>query len=376
MSTRRWTIVIAVCLGLFIALAAFKTLQIRAAIAFGKSFPEPSETVEWIKAEAKTYPQTLSAPGELVAVQSLLLRNEIEGKITALGFASGERIRKGQLLLQLDTSEEHAQLQAAQAQAELSRLSLQRIRELLKTNASSKDQYDQAVAENTIANANVQALKARISKKTITAPFAAFAGLHQLEVGQFLSANTPFTNLTGNGNNIWVDFYLPQQQANIPVGTEVLLTAQGILTEPLRGKIIARDTVISTTSRNRQFRAVVTNKDKLLSPGLAVNVSITNPPPVPAIIVPAMAVRYDSTGKFVYIIEAASNSKAQASTTQSALRAHKRNVIVGTEFSQQVVILDGLNAGETVAVNGSYKLREGMLVNMKPGITAENGNVP
>jgi membrane fusion protein (multidrug efflux system) len=374
MPSRRWIIVIALCLGLFLALAAFKAMQISAAIAFGKSFPEPSETVEWITAETKTYPQILSAPGELMAVQSLLLRNEIEGTIVVINFASGEQVKKGQLLLQLDTREEQAQLQAAQAQAELSRLSLQRFQQLIKTNASSKDQYDQAAAEYAIANANVHALEARISKKTIKAPFAALAGLHQLEVGQFLSGNTPITQLTGIGNNIWVDFYLPQQQANLPIGTEVLLTAQGIFAEPVSGKIIASDSAISKSSRNRQFRAVVSNKNHLLSPGLAVNVSIANPPPTPAIIVPAMAVRYDSTGKFVYVIETVKSEPDTPPKVQQ--RAWKRNVIAGTEFSGQVVIIDGIKAGEIIAVNGSYKLRDGMLVNMQPALSTGNGKAP
>jgi membrane fusion protein (multidrug efflux system) len=358
--SRRWLVAITFCTVLFIGLAAFKAMQISAAIAFGKSFPEPSETVEWVKAETKAWPQTISAPGELVAAQSLELRNELGGNITAIHFASGDAVAKSQVLVQLDISEEQAQLQAAEAQAALSRLSLQRYEKLMSSNASSKDQYDQAQAEQAVAMANVQALKARIRKKTITAPFAAIAGLHELEVGQYLAANSAITHLVGSGNTLWVDFYLPQQQAGLPVGTAVLVSAQGILPKPLTGKIIAKDAALSASSRNLRFRAAIANTNNQLHPGVAVNVAIANAPALPGIVLPAMAVRYEPGSRFVYIVEPASDGD------KTGLRAHKRKVSAGPEIDGQVLIIDGLNGGETVAVNGSYKLKDNMLVFLKP----------
>lgn len=362
MQKRRWLVVVVVCLSLFIALAAYKFFQISAMIAMGKSFPEPSASVEWEKVAVQQVSSTYSALGEVVPTQSLDVHNEIEGIISKVGFTSGGQVKKGQILVQLDSSDELAQLQSAQAEADLAKLSLQRYQSLLTSNASSKNDYDQAVAQNSMALAQIKVLQLRIAKKSIVAPFAAKAGLHQLQVGQFLPTNTNITHLVGAGNSWWVDFELPQHQANISIGTAVQINAEEVLATPLTGKIIASDASLSTSSRNLRFRALVVDDKHQLQPGVAVNVHI-NLPAKTALLVSPMSVRYEPAGSFVYVITTTA-AKDENKNAAIETRASKRLVLTGAEHLNKVIIKEGLKEGEIIAVNGSYKITDGMLIKL------------
>jgi membrane fusion protein (multidrug efflux system) len=361
MQSRRWITVVAICVFLFVALAGYKALLISRAIAFAESFPEQSETVEAALVVQKPWVQNVSALGEVVAPQSVELRNELEGKISQVGFTSGIAVKKGQLLVQLDASEEQAQLKAAQAEAELARLALQRYSKLMKSNASSKDQYDQANAEYAVAVARAQALQATIDKKTLTAPFDAIAGLHTLEVGQFLSANTLVTRLVGVSADVWVDFYLPQQQAALPVGTPVSVTARSLLEAPVSGRIIAKDPSVTQSSRNLRFRAQIDKAPAALRPGVAVDVGVAAGMADSSLVLPSSAIRYDTTGPYVFVIKSVTKPADEKGKAVNELRASRRDVVLGSEQAKHTVIVSGVAAGERVATNGSFKLRDGML---------------
>ena len=174
----RWTKVFIGCLLLVLVLALYKFLQIRKLIAFAESFPEASATVEIFVAQPQIWSETTNTVGEVLAPQAVALRNEVEGRVSAVGFAAGDAVKKDQMLLQLDASEEIAQLRSAQAEAELAQLALARYQKLMAQNLSSREQYDQARAQFAMATARSQALQAVIDKKTLTAPFDGSAGLH------------------------------------------------------------------------------------------------------------------------------------------------------------------------------------------------------
>ena len=130
MNIRRWSIIIAVCILIFALLAGFKVLQIREAIKFAESFPEPSETVEAITVSTAQVQPTITTLGSIVAPQTITLHNEIEGRITAVHFKSGATVKQGELLIELDSSEETARLHAVEARAELAQIDLKRVKKL------------------------------------------------------------------------------------------------------------------------------------------------------------------------------------------------------------------------------------------------------
>lgn len=356
MPARRWIITIAACLLLLAALAAYKFLQIRGMIAFAESFPEPSETVEPYRVNTVRWRETLASVGEVKVQQSVVLRNEVEGRVITVGFAPGDSVRKDQLLLQLDASEEIARLRAAEADAELASRTLARNEQLASKQLVSREQFEQARAQRAVALAQAEALRAIIAKKTLTAPFDGRAGLHTLQAGQFLAANTAITQLVGNEPTVWVDFAVPQQQAAIATGAAVQVSVRGVTAEPLAGTITAADPAVSTTSRNLMLRATVDNSAALLKPGMLVDVALDTAPPRDVLAVPDTAVLYDEGGSHVFLLQA---------DEHGALRARRQAVTTAGVKQGLVAISAGLQGGEQVAANGAYKLKDGLLAHVK-----------
>ncbi len=367
MAFRRWTIVVGACLLLLLTLAGYKFLQIRQMIAFAESFPEPSATVERFTVTSQNWQDSTHTVGEVLAPQSLVLRNEVDGRVIAIGFTAGDTVKKDQMLVQLDASEEIAQLRAAQADADLARLALSRYEKLIAHNLSSREQYDQANAQQAIALARAQALQAVIDKKTLTAPFDGQAGLHTLQVGQYLSADTALTQLIGNRQTLWVDFSLPQQQALIEQTLTLTIMARGILSTPVTGHIIASEPSLSTQSRNIKMRASVDNSTLALKPGMLVDVQINTALARTVYAVPATAVQYDKDGTYVFVLQ---------HDDKNQLRAHQRRVTAGAEKNGMIVIANGLQSDEHIATNGAYKLQEDMLTYLKPATTTGSDTLP
>ena len=353
MTVRRWIITITACLVVASALAYYKVRQIQAAIEFGKSFPEPSETVEAYTVKSAPVIERISVVGDIVAPQTLQLRNELEGRISALHFGSGAKVSKDQVLLELDISEEQARLKAAQARLKLARLDLERIRQLIKNQTVSEERLNQADAEFHMAQADIEALKAVIAKKTLTAPFDAVTGIHQLEEGEYLGANTMITTLVGVQEDTWVDFNLPPQRSHIAVGTEVRVTLPERSELLLEGKIIARDSVISVDSRNRRFRALINNSEQL-PPNTRVNVEVIINVSAPIAQIPATALRMDALGEHVYQLVLQEDNQSY--------RAQRVNISSGVQEGDSVAVPQGLDDGMIIAAEGAFKLRNNLLV--------------
>ena len=372
-----WIILIALCLTVAVGLGYFKYGEIQAAIEFGKNFPEPIETVEVVVARETLFQRKMRVSGEAVAPQSAELRNELPGRIVNVGFKSGAKVKKGQLLLGLDTAEESARLRAAKADQEIARLGFDRAERLVKRGAGSIEDRDRAQAQFEAAKAAAETIEAIIDKKRIRAPFDATTSLHQLEVGQYLAANTNLAslvgaNLDGANNEVWIDFALPQHQASSIAGEWVEIIHNN---QPLgRARIVARDATVDQNSRSLKFRALLAPSAPIF-PGMLVSIDVSLGEKQSVVAVPATAIRRNALGTIVYVIaRAPAGTKDQQKSGNfetEALRAQRRSVTVGQrlEFDptiqqQLVVIEDGLKAGERIAANGAFKLRDGIRVNL------------
>src|SRR5690606_22527388 len=216
-----------------------------------------------------------------------------------------------------DVSEESARHQSALASAALARLALERQQALVKRGSASQAQLDQARAERDIAEANARQLAALIAKKTLTAPFDGIAGLHDLEAGDYLEANTPLVLLQGLSDSLWVDFSLSPAQGRLDIGDAVRVVAPDAGGEQLAGTVIARDPALSDQSRNLRYRAQLA-----ATPLLPVRAVVTVRVPVAAearIQVPAQAVLRDEIGSYVYLLD----------PDGDAYRARRRGVELG-----------------------------------------------
>ena len=360
MNFRRWCITLVVSLLIFAGLASFKVLQIRSAIAFAESFPEHSETVEYQAVDLVEYTPEVKVVGEAVSPQRVELTNELPGRIVKVGFASGGEVQKGQLLLQLDTSEERAQLKSAVARAELARLAYQRIANLRKTNAASQSQLDEAKSELSIANADIDALKSTIQKKKIVAPFSGRVGIHRLEAGNFLQGSTAITTLVGNPGYIWIDFNLPQFYSDVVVGSPVRVrllqnNANGVDAEEFNGKVVALDTTISSSSRSRRYRAKVDGDLLSFMHNAVVEVHVPVGASEMVEAVPALAIQQDTLGQYVYRLK-------KDPEAADGFRAFRQDISTGDRLGDKVVVKSGLDQGARIATVGAFKLKPGVLV--------------
>lgn len=356
-----WLGAVLACVLAAAALGLYKYNEIQSAIARAEAYPEPAEAVEVYEVQAIEQRATLSVSGEVVAIRSATLQNELGGRIVAVGFAPGARVEAGQVLLQLDVAQERAQLAEAVADQTMARLAFERAQRLVITGAGSVEQRDQARAQRDAAQARSAALTALIDKKTLRAPFAALSSLHQLEVGQFLDAGTEITQLIGVSDFVWVDFALPQDVTEVQPGSTVeVRAAEG---GPVwSAEVIARDAAVSQRSRNLRLRArLQAAAAPTLLPGMLVRVKVPLGDRQMAVVVPPMAIRRHSTGASVYVLEdVTEQGRARVRARRRPVQLAALQALEGT--ADLVVVLDGIQPGERIAGVGAFKLRDGALV--------------
>ncbi len=364
MNLRHWIITIAACLSVALALAAVKALQIKGAIEFAEAMPEQSETVEAVTVSTQRYIETASVLGEIVAPRRVDLSNELAGRVIAVNFESGSEVSEGQLLLQLDVREETAQLESAKARADLARSVFRRTANLRESDVVSEDREDEVRATLRVVEAEIEALKSIIDKKTLRAPFAGRTGIHQFEVGQYLQANSPVTTLIGETDFLWVDFNLPQFNSGVGVGDEVRVRIMSdAVADPEQltrtGVIIARNSVVSSAARSMQYRAMLPiDADRRLTAQTAVEVLVPVAKPVTQPVVPTQSILHGSGEQYVYVLTPEPGS--------DSYRANRRPIQPGNRVDDRhVLVASGLQEGERIAAAGAFKLREGLLVHTR-----------
>ena len=350
---RPWLTVILVCLVLFIGLALIKFFQIRAAIAFGESFPEPSETVHAQSVAFSEWHQQVTVVGEIRAPQAVEIRNEVAGVVAKIGAASGAQIQQGDVLLELDYAEEAAQLATINADLELAKKDVKRLKGLVSTRAVSQQQADEAASRLASAKARAEAVRQDIANKTILAPFDGRIGLHDLQLGEYLPANTVITRAVGNSSQFWVDFAVPQSVADVDIGTRINVQLD---TGPeFAASVVAVEPALDSASRSVRMRATIDGAGGWLKPGYFVNVRVPSGTSESIVRLPSTAVRVDALGAYVYVLN---------KDDKGDWRAARRPISVRAQQGDDSIIQSGLEAGDVVATKGSFKLREGLLTNV------------
>src|SRR4051812_18695474 len=286
-------VLVAVVGGLgFIKFKQFSSLS--SAMEAGQKAGPPPEVVGTAVAKEDSWEGTISAVGTIAAVRGVAISNEAAGVVKAIRFESGQLVREGQVLLELDTSVERAQLDSLEARRKLAEIGAGRSRKLAETEAVSKQQVDTDEAQLKTSSADYVALKAQIDRKTVRAPFAGRLGIRNVNLGQYLNPGTPVTVLESVGS-LYVDFSLPQQYLSIvkvgtPVRIEVSGGGQG------SGTVGAVDPTIDATTRTIKLRASIPNKGEKLRPGMFVQVTVVRDDKLHVVTAPATAVVHASYG--------------------------------------------------------------------------------
>ncbi len=371
---KRMIVMLAVVVVAVAALGMVKYKQVEAALARGAAYRPPPEAVTTITARNEDWKDTLSAIGTVTAVNGVMVAADLPGIVEAIAFDSGRSVRKGDVLVRLDTRQEEAQLKAAEAQRELARLQLERDEALRHKGVVSQAELDDARATFTQADARVGEMQATIARKTIRAPFSGLLGIRQVNLGEYLAAGAPIVPLQAL-QPIYVNFAVPQQNlAALRIGTKVAVTRDGSATaaaDPLAGRVTALDSVIDPATRNIEIQATFDNPGGALKPGMFVEAHVAVGTPRSLITLPATAISYAPYGDSVFVVE---NLKAPDGKPYLGLR--QQFVKLGASRGDQVAVLAGVKDGEEVATSGVFKLRNGEAVLVNNQVKPENNPAP
>lgn len=341
-----------------VPLGILKITQFKAMAATGAAMVMPATTVTAAPAQQDTWGESLSAPGSLEAVQGVTVSAETPGKVVKIGFEPGAAVAAGDLLVQLDTSTEEAQLRAAEATAALARANLARARDLRDSGTNSPAELDAADAQARQADAQAESLRAIIAKKTIRAPFAGRLGLRLVNLGQILREGDAITSLQ-TLDPIYVNFSLPQQRiGQLAAGTEVKVTSDAAPGTAFAGRITAVNSEVDAATRSVRVQATIANAAEKLRPGMYAAVEVVLPVQKDVLSIPVTAVLYAPYGDTVFVVE--QKPGEGGAPAQQVLR--QQFVRLGAARGDFVSVVDGLKAGDMVVTSGVFKLRPGMPV--------------
>jgi membrane fusion protein (multidrug efflux system) len=363
---KRWIAAIGGILVVTVALAGVKAGQIVTMVRAGEAMAPPPEAVTAARVEQDAWEARQAAIGSLVAVRGVTLSAEVPGTVREISFESGAAVRRGQLLVRLDTSAEEAQLSAAQAEASLARLNLERARKLREGGASAPADLDAAEARAKGTAASVANLQALIAKKTIRAPFDGRISIRQVELGQVVSPGAPIASLQ-SVTPIHVDFWMPQQAlSRLQPGLAVQVRTDIFPGRDWRGTISIVNPEVDVATRSVRVRATIPNDDGRLRPGMFANVEVLSPDRQDVLTIPATAVLFAPYGDSVFTLEQQRDAGGRTTTV-----AKQRFVRLGERRGDLVAVASGLRAGEEVVSSGAFKLRNGAPVRVEERLAPE-----
>jgi membrane fusion protein (multidrug efflux system) len=352
-------------LAVIAGLASIKYQQIATLIGFGKTAMAagpPPEAVGTATSHEDTWEGTLSAVGSIAAAKGVAVSNDAPGLVSRIHFESGQMVKAGQVLVELDTSVERAQLASAKARMDLAALTAGRSRALVQSNAIAQSTLDNDEATLKTATTDLAAIQAQIDRKTVRAPFAGRLGIRAVNLGQYLNSGTTVTVLEAI-DTVYVDFPLPQQLLpEAKVGMPVRVAIEGMGGQAQEGAIAAVDPEIDSTTRTIKLRASLPNKQEKLRPGMFAKVDVVLPKHDAQVVVPATAIVHASYGDSVFVVEDKKDESGKVvlgPDGKAAKVARQQFVRSGDARGDYVAILDGIKAGQDVVSAGAFKLRNG-----------------
>jgi membrane fusion protein (multidrug efflux system) len=292
----------------------------------------------------------LEALGTTRANESVDITAKVVNQVTAVRFAEGQQVTRGQVLVELDAAQVRADLAAAEAALAESRSQYQRSRELYTTRVLSDQQIEQIEATYKGNEARVASARARVADTVIRAPFAGRVGLRKISVGSLISPGTVITTLDDT-STVKLDFTIPETFLSaVQPGLAIKAHSVAYPDTPFEGKVSSIDSRVDPSTRSVTVRALLPNPQGLLKPGMFLTVRLSRGA-IDAVLVPEQALVPEQGNMFVYVVKDGV--------------AAKRELRLGQRRVGDVQVLEGLAAGELVVTEGTQKLRDGAAVTLQ-----------
>jgi len=328
---------------LLIFLLIFCQTDIQAASPFGGKLPPTVVVTE--KVEKKIWQESILAIGSLSAFQGTILSPEIDGRVTKIYFTEGQKVKAGDLLIEIYPDIIKAQLDKARAQLIKSKLDYYRYLKIYKLGYVDQSTLDRYKASFDSDKADVDNYEAQLRQRLITAPFDGIVGVQRVNVGDYIKAGTQMVSLQFI-DTIRVDFSVPEVYlSQLRVGDKIIISSKAFINQ-YNGEIYALDSSVDTDTRTISARAKISNLDHKLTPGSFVEITIKLQEPRPEIIIPQTAIVYSVDGNYVYrVIDH---------------KAVKTKVNLGKKLTKnRIVVNSGLNVGDLIVNEGQLKLFDG-----------------
>ncbi len=368
---KRMIVMLAV-VGLVLGSLGFvKYKQIQTAIAKGASFQPPPSAVTTIVAKRETWPSTLNVIGTVAAIHGVTVSADLPGTVEKIHFESGQWVKEGDVLVELDTRQERAQLAQYEAQRDLAHINYGRTQQLVQEGVIARNEYDNVTAQQKLTEAQVGEIRAAIQRKTIRAPFSGVLGIRQINLGQYLAAGQAVVPLQSL-NPIYVNFGVPQQEVGkLGIGRTLHITSDDLPGMEFMGRVNALDSIVDPSTRNITVQATLGNPRNRLRPGMFVQVALGTGANTDVIALPASAINYAPYGDSVFIVTDLKDAKG------NSYRGVRQQIVkLGASRGDQVGVVSGLNPGDEVVSSGVFKLRTGMAVQVNNKVQPENNPNP
>ncbi|AEG93418.1 efflux RND transporter periplasmic adaptor subunit [Ramlibacter tataouinensis] len=326
-----------------------------AAVPASSAGPARPPAVEVARVEVVRLSDEAQAVGTLRSRQSVVLRPEVSGRVVRLNFRDGDRVRRGQLLVQLDDNLPRAQVQQAQAELSIAQANHKRNQELVAQNFISQRSVDESGAALQVAQAKLALARATADRLRIVAPFDGIAGIRSVNVGDYLRDGTDIVNIE-DLDTLYVDFRLPERfQTKVRRGQTALVAMDALPDRQYSAVVQAIDPLVDANGRSVGIRGCIDNRHLQLRPGMFARITAVFGERDNARLVPEEALVPQGTRQFVY--------KLVDGPDQDTRIARRVEVKVGLRQPGRVEITEGLQPGEVVVVAGQQRIqRDGMPV--------------
>lgn len=302
-------------------------------------------------AERKPFTDDVEAIGTLKANENVRLTTTVTERVTRINFTDGQRVTKGQVLVEMDAVEEQALKAEEVFRIQEARRQVDRLAPLVKRGAASESLLDQRQRELQTAEARLSAVQSQISQRRIRAPFSGVVGLRNISVGALVQPGTLITTLDDD-SVMKLDFSVPERfLATLVPGIRVVATAGAYPGQTFEGRVAGIDSRIDPATRSIQVRAMLRNGDKKLKPGLLMRV-VLKKNPRNALVVPEEALIPKGEQNFVLTPVKAGKG----------LTVEQRAITIGARRQGEVEVLSGIEEGRQVVTHGTQKARPGMPV--------------
>lgn len=360
-----WLILLLVAL-IFVAVVGFQQFIAKAKSDAAKNMPESTALVTAMEVQGGEWTPVIEAVGTVRPNQGAMLNAQMAGTVTRILVKSGDRVSKGQLLVELDSTVENATLRQAEAQLPSAQANYNRYRNLVASNSASKMELDSAKATYDQLVANIDSLRATVKRRQIYAPFDGVAGIVRVNVGEYLNVGTEILRVEDQ-SRMKISFTLPQTElGRVEIGQKVNVTADAVSGETFEAQISAIDPAVDKSNGLVSLEALVHGRGKLMS-GMFTRLRIELPTQSQQIVVPQVVVTYTMYGDTAYILQPLAEEekgKLQEQGKDVSKMYRVKQVAVKTLDRQGVYaqISSGVNVGDKIVTSGFQRLRNNALV--------------